>query len=85
MGRGGIREIEFIVQSHQLVYGGRNSNPQTPSFWCALDELQSLGILDTDRCQTLRDTYDYLRRLEHRLQVLDDQKDPKTYRTIQSP
>ena len=74
LGRGGIREIEFIVQSHQLVYGGRNSNLQTPSFWCALDELQSLGILDTDRCQTLRDTYDYLRRLEHRLQVLDDQQ-----------
>ena len=74
LGRGGIREIEFIVQSHQLIYGGRNRNLQTPSFWCALDELQSLGILDSGRCEALHDTYDYLRRLEHRLQVLDDQQ-----------
>ena len=74
LGRGGIREIEFIVQSHQLIYGGRNRSLQTPSFWCALGELESLGILDSARCKVLHDTYDYLRRLEHRLQVLDDQQ-----------
>ena len=82
LGRGGIREIEFIVQSHQIIHGGRHQALQTPSIWSALTALESLGILDHQCVEQLRSGYDFLRRLEHRLQVLDDQQ---THRIPKDP
>ena len=82
LGRGGIREIEFIVQSHQIIHGGRHQVLQTPSIWSALTALASLGILDHQCIEQLRSGYDFLRRLEHRLQVLDDQQ---THRIPKDP
>ena len=72
LGRGGIREIEFIIQSHQLIYGGRNAALRTASLYEALAALQEGGMLDRADCDRLRSHYDYLRVLEHRLQIMDD-------------
>ena len=72
LGRGGIREIEFIVQSHQLIYGGRNGALRTASLYEALAALEEGGMLDRADCDRLRSHYDYLRVLEHRLQIMDD-------------
>ena len=72
LGRGGIREIEFIIQSHQLIYGGRNAALRTASLYAALAALEEGGILDREDCDMLRSHYDYLRVLEHRLQIMDD-------------
>ena len=72
LGRGGIREIEFIVQSHQLIYGGRNSALRTSSLYNALAALEDSGILTGHDCATMRRHYDFLRVLEHRLQIMDD-------------
>lgn len=72
LGRGGIREIEFVVQSHQLIYGGRNPNLQTPSLYQALIALEDAGIMPGGECEMLRHHYDFLRTLEHRLQIMDD-------------
>ncbi len=74
LGRGGIREIEFIVQSHQLIFGGRNPHLQTPSLYAALEELARAEILPADICETLRQHYEFLRTVEHRLQILDDRQ-----------
>ena len=72
LGRGGIREIEFIVQSHQLIYGGRNRALRTSSLYDALAALEDSGILTGHDCATMRRHYDFLRVLEHRLQIMDD-------------
>ena len=72
LGRGGIREVEFIVQSHQLIYGGRNAALRTSSLYHALTVLAEEGMLDQGDCDRLRGHYDYLRVLEHRLQIMDD-------------
>ncbi len=74
LGRGGIREIEFIVQSHQLIFGGRNPHLQTPSLYAALQELARAEILPAEICETLRQHYEFLRTVEHRLQILDDRQ-----------
>lgn len=74
LGRGGIREIEFIVQSHQLIFGGRNADLQTPSIYAALRVLAAADILPTAECATLESHYESLRTIEHRLQLLEDQQ-----------
>ena len=72
LGRGGIREIEFIVQSHQLIYGGRNPALRTSSLYDALAALEDNGVLTDHDCTMMRRHYDFLRVLEHRLQIMDD-------------
>ncbi len=72
LGRGGIREIEFIVQSHQLIYGGRNPALRTSSLYDALAALGKNGIFTDHDCALMCRHYDFLRILEHRLQIMDD-------------
>ncbi|MBT6066152.1 MAG: bifunctional [glutamate--ammonia ligase]-adenylyl-L-tyrosine phosphorylase/[glutamate--ammonia-ligase] adenylyltransferase [Proteobacteria bacterium] len=74
LGRGGIREIEFVVQSHQLIFGGRDKRLQTPSFYQALQLLPEVQTLSQDTCHQLKQAYEFLRSIEHRLQILDDQQ-----------
>ncbi len=74
VGEGGIREIEFAVQLHQLMRGGRETSLQTPSTLEALRRIETLGLLPADRAERLRLAYYFLRNLEHRLQYLDDQQ-----------
>jgi glutamate-ammonia-ligase adenylyltransferase len=71
-GRGGIREIEFIVQAHQLIRGGREPRLQTESLGQALTELEVLRLIDAVQADGLRTAYDFLRRTEHRLQAAED-------------
>jgi glutamate-ammonia-ligase adenylyltransferase len=72
LGPGGIREIEFIAQAFQLIRGGRDAELQTRPTLEVLALLQKKGLLSAEAVAELRAAYDFLRRLEHRLQYLDD-------------
>ncbi len=72
LGPGGIREIEFIVQSFQLIRGGRDRRLQTPSLLKALSVLGETRLLPANVVADLHSAYVYLRRLENRLQMLAD-------------
>lgn len=70
LGRGGIRELEFIVQSLTLIYGGRDPRLRTAKTLDAIGRLASYGYLASDRAQHLREAYRFLRDVEHKLQVV---------------
>lgn len=70
LGTGGIREIEFIVQAFQLLYGGQNPWLREPNTLRALQRLQEHGLLTTEDYTALVRAYTFLRTAEHRLQVL---------------
>ena len=72
LGPGGIREIEFIAQAFQLIRGGRDPELQTRPTLEVLALLQKKGLLPAEAVAELSAAYDFLRRLEHRLQYLDD-------------
>jgi [glutamine synthetase] adenylyltransferase / [glutamine synthetase]-adenylyl-L-tyrosine phosphorylase len=72
LGPGGIREIEFIAQVFQLIRGGRDSALQVRPTLLVLQRLEHSGHLSTEDVSTLTQAYVFLRRLEHRLQYLDD-------------
>ena len=72
LGPGGIREIEFIAQVFQLIRGGRDRALQIHPTLGVLARLAERGILDPEAVAELSAAYDFLRRLEHRLQYLDD-------------
>jgi glutamate-ammonia-ligase adenylyltransferase len=69
LGRGGIRELEFIVQSLTLIYGGRDARLRTAMTLDALERLSTYDYLAPDRVQKLHDAYLFLRDAEHKLQV----------------
>lgn len=73
-GPGGIREIEFLVQTFQLLRGGREPDLQTPSIFEAADSLQKLQMLSIEAVSELLDAYRFLRRTENRIQALHDQQ-----------
>jgi len=72
LGPGGIREIEFIAQAFQLIRGGRDAQLQTRPTLEVLGLLQAKNLLSAQAVGELRAAYDFLRRVEHRLQYLDD-------------
>ena len=74
LGRGGIREIEFFAQTQQLILGGRNPNLRPPATMDALDALSARGLVSEDATSELKGAYRYLRKLEHRLQMIDDEQ-----------
>ncbi|WP_428679106.1 bifunctional [glutamine synthetase] adenylyltransferase/[glutamine synthetase]-adenylyl-L-tyrosine phosphorylase [Sphingopyxis sp.] len=73
-GRGGIREIEFFAQVHQLIYGGRDLSLRVPATVDALAALAKAGRVDPDLAARLTGHYATLRRIEHRLQMIEDQQ-----------
>jgi [glutamine synthetase] adenylyltransferase / [glutamine synthetase]-adenylyl-L-tyrosine phosphorylase len=73
-GRGGIREIEFFAQVHQLIFGGRDAALRTPATMDALAALAAAGRIDGDVAARLTQHYALLRRIEHRLQMVEDQQ-----------
>lgn len=73
-GRGGIREIEFFAQVHQLIYGGRDPSLRVPATVDALAALAKAGRIDPDIAARLTGHYAVLRRIEHRLQMIEDQQ-----------
>ena len=74
IGAGGIREIEFIVQSFQLIYGGKDKAFQQRSLLTMLDVLHQNNLLNGDESNALRGAYIYLRNLEHVLQGWRDEQ-----------
>jgi glutamate-ammonia-ligase adenylyltransferase len=72
LGPGGIREIEFIVQALQLVRGGREPELRVRGTLPALEALRGRGLLPAAAVSELRDAYEFLRKVEHRLQYRDD-------------
>jgi len=74
LGRGGIRDIEFVVQTLQLIHGARNPFLQEPSMLKALRALRELDLLPSDEVLALDNAYRFLRRVEHRLQIEAEQQ-----------
>ena len=74
LGPGGIREIEFIVQALQLLRGGTDRRLQSQSLLAVLPLLTGQKLLPASAVVELRDAYLYLRRLENRLQMLNDEQ-----------
>ncbi|MFZ0429454.1 MAG: DUF294 nucleotidyltransferase-like domain-containing protein, partial [Acidobacteriota bacterium] len=72
LGLGGIREIEFFVQSFQILYGGTYAALRAPSTLTVLDRLLDLGFIGTAEFEPLRSAYVFLRDLEHKLQLVHD-------------
>jgi glutamate-ammonia-ligase adenylyltransferase len=72
LGPGGIREIEFIVQALQLIRGGREPELRVRATVPALRVLAQKRLLPEAAARELEEAYGFLRRLEHRLQYLDD-------------
>ena len=69
LGRGGIREIEFIAQALQLAHGGRDEWLRVPHTLVSLGRLADRGFITQDERSELSDAYYFLRTLEHRLQM----------------
>ena len=73
-GRGGIREVEFFAQTHQLIHGGRDPSLRLRGTRASLDALAAAGLIEDDDARVLGESYDRLRTLEHRLQMVADQQ-----------
>lgn len=74
LGRGGIREIEFFVQTQQLIAGGRNPGLRMKGTVEALEALSKEGWIEAIAAEELSESYWFLRNLEHRLQMVEDQQ-----------
>lgn len=72
LGRGGIREIEFIAQVFQLIRGGRDVSLQVKPTLEVLTLLKSKGLLPEKTVSELTEAYTFLRNLEHRLMYVED-------------
>src|SRR5690606_3448864 len=72
LGPGGIREAEFVLQLFQLVRGGREPALRVRGFHAALAAVVDSGSLSAQDGNALREAYDFLRRLENRLQQAED-------------
>ena len=73
-GRGGIREIEFFAQTHQLIHGGRDPSLRPRGTRSALDALADAGVIAAEDARVLGEAYDRLRSIEHRLQMVEDRQ-----------
>ena len=74
LSRGGIREIEFTVQLLQVVRGGQFPELRTRPTLDALQRVAKAGLMSQPTAQALAQAYVFLRRVEHRIQYLDDQQ-----------
>ncbi|WP_166443692.1 bifunctional [glutamine synthetase] adenylyltransferase/[glutamine synthetase]-adenylyl-L-tyrosine phosphorylase [Rhabdaerophilum calidifontis] len=77
VGRGGIREIEFFVQTQQLVYGGRRPVLRGARTLDMLEELAREGWITPEAARELAGAYRFLRDLEHRVQMVNDEQTQK--------
>lgn len=72
LGPGGIREIEFFVQTQQIILGGRHPSLRVRGTLQGLDQLVALGSVNSETAQSLGEAYEALRMVEHRIQMMDD-------------
>ena len=73
-GRGGIREVEFFAQIHQLIHGGREQTLRAPATLDALAALAAAGRIAGEDAAALSGAYVLLRTIEHRVQMIDDRQ-----------
>ena len=86
LGRGGIREIEFFVQTQQLIAGGRDKSLRGSQTCPMLKQLAERGWIKTETVDELTTAYHFLRGIEHRLQMQQDEQThtlPKTEEKLQ--
>ena len=74
LGRGGIREIEFFAQAHQLVWGGTDPSLRLIGTCDSLAALAAAGRIPASASEKLGAAYEYLRRVEHRIQMVGDRQ-----------
>ncbi len=74
LGRGGIREVEFFAQTHQLIHGGRDRSLRRRGTRATLDALAASGRIESGTAEALGASYDGLRVIEHRLQMVNDRQ-----------
>jgi len=74
LGRGGIREIEFFAQTQQLIAGGRNPDLRDRDTLTTLDKLERDRWIDPAVCKDMKEAYGFLRSVEHRLQMVNDEQ-----------
>jgi glutamate-ammonia-ligase adenylyltransferase len=74
LGRGGIREIEFIVQVHQLIHGGRDERVRGGGTLPTLQRLVRYAALPVEQCEMLAAAYRFLRHVEHKIQIVDERQ-----------
>ena len=77
LGRGGIREIEFFAQTQQLVLGGRIPGLRAPRTKDALAAMVEAKLVSAETASDLCRAYDFLRSVEHRIQMLNDEQTHK--------
>jgi glutamate-ammonia-ligase adenylyltransferase len=70
MGRGGIRELEFFVQTLQLIFGGKRPSLRSPETLETLEALRGEGLIEPGEADELRDAYLFLRLVEHKVQMV---------------
>ena len=73
-GVGGIRDIEFLVQGLQLIHGPHDQTLTEGNTMLAIDALAEANIITEEKANILKDDYIFLRRIEHYLQIMDDQQ-----------
>ncbi len=81
LGIGGIREIEFIVQAFQLIYGGRYPELMESNTILCMEKLRKLKLIPLKVLKELRDAYIFLRRVEHWIQLDDNRQSSKIPRS----
>ncbi len=74
LGRGGIREIEFVIQSLQLVHAGKDERIRERNSLCALRRLAEARYLAPAEAQALAEAYRFLRNVEHKIQLVDERQ-----------
>jgi [glutamine synthetase] adenylyltransferase / [glutamine synthetase]-adenylyl-L-tyrosine phosphorylase len=74
VGRGGIREIEFFAQTQQLIAGGRHPELRVRPTLHALQVLATSNWISFKACDEMTTAYEFLRRVEHRLQMMCDEQ-----------
>lgn len=74
LGRGGIREVEFFAQTQQLIWGGRDPALRIPQTVSAITALVEAERVEPEAAKDMITGYRFLRCLEHRLQMVDDQQ-----------
>lgn len=84
LGAGGIRDIEFIVQSFQLIYGGRVGAIKVKNCLQAMQQLEQHGFLDAETHAQLATAYRFLRRLEHGIQAINDEQTQRLPQNVEN-
>lgn len=74
LGMGGIREVEFFVQTLQIMFGGKNKNLRVPFLLDAIDALNKEKILNNEESNKLIDAYKFLRKVENAIQMDEEQQ-----------